>query len=95
MAPKKLERAMNYGPLPTDSRSEMPLDQYNHALAALRYLVSRVDSGFLARFRRRSNPQWISTELGGVNAQGDKVAPALRTRLRLDNDELWTMHSSD
>ena len=34
-------------------RGEVPLDRDNHALAALRYLVSRLDAGFLARFRRR------------------------------------------
>jgi hypothetical protein len=32
---------------------EQPVDEHNHALAALRYLVSRLDARFLARLRRR------------------------------------------
>jgi hypothetical protein len=32
--------------------SEVPVDEYNHALAALRYMVSKIDHKFLARFRR-------------------------------------------
>jgi hypothetical protein len=31
---------------------ETPIDEYNHALAALRYLVSRVDARFIARLRK-------------------------------------------
>src|SRR5439155_27379335 len=33
--------------------SESPIDADNHALAALRYLVSKIDSRFLARLRQR------------------------------------------
>jgi hypothetical protein len=32
---------------------ELPVDEHNHALAALRYLVSRLDTRFLARMRGR------------------------------------------
>jgi hypothetical protein len=32
---------------------ELPVDEHNHALAALRYLVSRLDARFLARMRGR------------------------------------------
>ncbi len=32
---------------------ELPVDEHNHALAALRYLVSRLDARFFARLRRR------------------------------------------
>lgn len=34
-------------------RGENPIDDNNHALAALRYLVARLDAGFMARLRRR------------------------------------------
>lgn len=37
---------------------EDPVDEHNHALAALRYLVAGIDVGFLARLRRRE-PQAI------------------------------------
>lgn len=33
--------------------AENPVDEHNHALAALRYLVAGLDAGFLARLRRR------------------------------------------
>jgi hypothetical protein len=38
--------------------SEKPIDEHNHALAALRYLVSQIDARFMLRFRHR----------GGVDA---------------------------
>lgn len=53
---------------------EVPVDDHNHALAALRYLISRVDEGFLARFRQRP----ASADAGAGN-----------TWLRLDNETLW------
>jgi Terminase large subunit, T4likevirus-type, N-terminal/Terminase RNaseH-like domain len=34
--------------------SELPLDAHNHALGALRYLVSRIDTRYLARLRRKA-----------------------------------------
>jgi hypothetical protein len=62
---------------PGEASSEVPVDEHNHALAALRYLVSRIDAGFMARFRRRA----------------PAAAPAERTgppRLSLHNESLWT-----
>jgi hypothetical protein len=38
-----------YSDDPHDRRSETPIDDHNHALAALRYLVSRVDGGRMVR----------------------------------------------
>ena len=34
----------------TDRRSENPVDDHNHALDALRYLVSKIDQRQMARF---------------------------------------------
>jgi hypothetical protein len=52
LAEAKLYR---YGEAPADSAaSELPVDDHNHALDALRYLVSRVDAGFMARLRKGS-----------------------------------------
>jgi hypothetical protein len=34
------------------SESEEPIDEHNHALAALRYLIARLDQRFLVQFRR-------------------------------------------
>jgi hypothetical protein len=69
--------------------SEAPIDQYNHALAALRYLVSRLDVGFLARFRRRSD------EKSNAHVPDASGAVTPRRSLRLNDDQLWTIHSSE
>jgi hypothetical protein len=78
----------------TNSGSEIPIDQHNHALAALRYLVSRLDTGFLARFRSRSGEK---TETGAQdsNTKVDVSTPNPRKSLRLTDDELWTIHSPE
>ena len=41
-------------PTPQERKGEgeLPLDAHNHALGALRYLISRLDARFLARLRR-------------------------------------------
>ncbi len=54
--------------------SEVPVDCHNHALAALRYLVSGLDAGFLARFRRRNE-----------DPSSTSSAP-----LPINDDHLWT-----
>jgi hypothetical protein len=36
---------------------ENPLDEHNHALGALRYLVSRLDAHYIARLRRPAAPR--------------------------------------
>jgi Terminase large subunit, T4likevirus-type, N-terminal len=41
----------------TDNYSETPLDHDNHALAALRYLVARLDATQMARYRRNPGGQ--------------------------------------
>jgi Terminase large subunit, T4likevirus-type, N-terminal/Terminase RNaseH-like domain len=58
--------------------SENPLDAHNHALAALRYLVSRLDERFIARLRGRTP----------VESHGQNV----RTNIGPDRDDerLWT-----
>ena len=40
-----------YGDEAGDRRAEQPVDEHNHALAALRYLVSRPDAHRMARER--------------------------------------------
>ena len=52
---RKAER-YRYGDEAGDRRSENPLDQDNHALAALRYLVSKLDYGRMARLKGRPPP---------------------------------------
>jgi hypothetical protein len=69
-----------YGDDPADRRNENPLDQNNHALSALRYLIYSLDAHRLARPRPCS-------------ADPDKPAappPKPKPWLRLDNEALWT-----
>ena len=57
------------------------MDEHNHALAALRYLISRLDARQMAR--NRHGPR-------GADPGDTPPRPAPRPWLRLDNEELWT-----
>jgi hypothetical protein len=62
-----------------ERRAEVPVDEQNHALAALRYLVSRVDERRLGREN-------------GERKRDEKAADLRRKAkpwLRLDNESLW------
>jgi hypothetical protein len=65
-----------YSDAPGERQAEVPVDEHNHALAALRYLVSRLDERHMAG-PRPDRP-----------ADGPPRKP--RPWLRLDNEELWT-----
>jgi hypothetical protein len=73
-----------YGNESREKYAEVPVDEHNHALAALRYLVSKVDARQMARFRRRG-PTVAAT--GEGDGQTARVGP--KPWLRLDNEELW------
>jgi hypothetical protein len=71
---------------------ENPLDEDNHALDALRYLVCGIDRRFVARLRRpgdaREGPaEPAAVPQADVGARGDAKP---RPWLRYDNDALWT-----
>jgi hypothetical protein len=55
---------------------ENPVDEYNHALGALRYLIARLDHTFIARLRKPAN----------AGAAGEAPPPDNR-----DNEDLWTI----
>jgi hypothetical protein len=63
---------------------ENPVDAHNHALAALRYLISRLDARFLARMRLhesdRDDPQLHPAAAGLRTAGG----------VDMNNPDLWT-----
>ncbi len=62
---------------------ENPIDRDNHALAALRYLISRLDERFLARLRKKTGAG------AEEQAPAKSARPKERPWLRLDNEELW------
>ena len=66
----------------SDDGGEAPADEHNHALAALRYLVSRLDARQMAHNRGQGD---------GQPTENPPPAPRKkRPWLRLDNEELWT-----
>jgi hypothetical protein len=61
---------------------ENPIDEHNHALGALRYLISRLDSRFLGRLRGKGTTN---------NAMDGESRPRTRHALQGTGDEeLWT-----
>jgi hypothetical protein len=69
------------------SRSEEPIKEYDHAMDALRYLISQVDTHRMARIRKASTPPDP-----GQSAPPDSTAPPKPKRkwLSLYNEALWT-----
>ena len=61
-----------------ERQAEVPVDEHNHALAALRYLVSKLDERHMAGPRP-------------VRPPDDAPPRKPRPWLRLDNEELWTI----
>ena len=78
----------------SQANTEVPLDQNNHALAALRYLVSRLDIGFVARFRRNSFQGNTEQRQEKVRQETTERSDDSRKTLRLSNEELWTVSAS-
>jgi hypothetical protein len=57
---------------------ENPVDEHNHALGALRYLIARLDHTFIARLRKPA---------GSIPADAEPFRPAPLW----DNEDLWTI----
>jgi hypothetical protein len=71
-------------------RGENPVDEHNHALGALRYLVSRLDTRFIARLRQRPAAD-APSEADDLDPVEDRAGrPTRRPWNRLDNNDLWT-----
>jgi hypothetical protein len=71
-------------------QNENPIDENNHALAALRYLVTQLDRKFVARFRRANAA--LRQEVDSPTPQpGQPAKPPVRNWwLDPRNPELWT-----
>jgi hypothetical protein len=69
---------------PSGRKSEAPADEHNHALGALRYLVSMLDARQMARLRRKApDANALSPE--------ERARRAEREWLSLTNEQLWTV----
>jgi hypothetical protein len=71
----------------SEGGSEIPLDEHNHALAALRYLVSRLDQ---RRMARPLAPYLASADREADQAKAAKILEAQKQRQR-QYEHLW-MH---
>ena len=60
--------------------SENPVDEDNHALAALRYLISGLDHRFMAKLRRKPP---------GTDAPSNTPQEPQRRHLAIDTDDLF------
>jgi hypothetical protein len=69
-----------YSDEPGERNAEVPVDEHNHALAALRYMISKLDARQMARNRHGPRPP----------SPDDRPPSANRPWLRYDNEELWT-----
>jgi hypothetical protein len=67
---------------------EKPIDEHNHALAALRYLISRLDHHFMVKLRRRAGDGQQPSE--GVETPGGDTPGKGRKWLSIHNEALWT-----
>jgi hypothetical protein len=67
-----------------DRRSETPVDEHNHALDALRYLVSAIDARQMARMKGKSGVGETAAEEAGKAKRPEKKWLSLR------NEALWT-----
>jgi hypothetical protein len=70
---------------PGERKAEKPLDDNNHALAALRYLISKIDARYMARLRRRPCSPESAPEAAAP------PPPKKRPWLSIYNEALWTI----
>jgi len=78
-------------------QGENPIDGDNHALAALRYLISRLDARFLAKYRRQAGAESQLLEEDASSSEpsvqaGDHGKPKStppRPALDFRNEDLW------
>jgi hypothetical protein len=72
---------------------ENPIDEHNHALGALRYLISKLDARFIAKLRKVSKvddgPEEIDLELQAERQEDTMRSLGVKPWNRLDNPALW------
>ena len=68
----------------TDKRAETPVDDNNHALAALRYLVTKLDEGRGVRGRP------VETQDEKERTREEQARQRQREWLSVSNEALWT-----
>jgi phage terminase large subunit len=82
-----------------EGNSEIPLKENDHALDALRYLVSRIDARYMARLRKERHPEGREDGQGGETPEeaaerrdeSNELVHGIKPQqwLSLDNEALW------
>ena len=90
--PNLLAEAQLYRYDPETPNAESPLKEHDHALDALRYLISKLDWRKMARLRKGEPvvPPPVLPPTVGSQAVQPPPAPKPRKWLRYDNEALWT-----
>jgi hypothetical protein len=76
--------------------SERPLKEHDHAMDALRYLVSQIDARYLARYRKTGTaaglvPDSLRSSHAGTTPAGERPPrPKRGPWLSIYNEALWT-----
>ncbi len=83
--PNLLAEAELYRYDPEQPGSEKPIKENDHALDALRYLISRLDRSKTALWKR-----CLGIKDEGVSPPERPAPPRPRKRLSIYNEELWT-----
>jgi hypothetical protein len=78
-----------YSDDPRDRHAEVPLDEHNHALAALRYLIAGLDARRMAR-NHRPSPHAEPVQDADPPEQESPGAARERLWRRMENQGLWT-----
>jgi len=76
--------AYRYSDDRTDRRSENPVDEHNHALDALRYLVTKIDQRQMARFMGKGGKVETATDAAAKEKKRQEKYLSYR------NEALWT-----
>ena len=73
-------------------RDENPIDEHNHALGALRYLISRIDARFMAQLSRSGPPPADGPlETGSVEEAPVQKPQRRRSQMDINDPNLWTI----
>jgi hypothetical protein len=90
--PNLLAEAQLYRHDPESERSEEPIKEHDHALDALRYLISKLDYRRMLRFWRSAPPEYVPPVLPGSGKPAVQPPPPPKRRrwLSIYNEALWT-----
>jgi len=78
-----------YGSQNEGQRGEVPVDEHNHALAALRYLISRLDARQMAKFRKTTPGEEIVIDPPAEPPPAPRQ-PKPEWKKRFDDEDHWT-----